>query len=98
MTFAAPSFSTKQKHSMNDVDSQGPSRLAWVSATGVYPGHEARDYLGTWRRLEVDFGGTLGRDPRIARDPSFFRNKPLLDLHPLIARSCDKAWLPEDLV
>src|ERR1700731_3643378 len=39
------------------------------------------------------------RGPQITiHNPSFFRDKPLLHDHPLIARCCGQTWSPEDLV
>jgi len=39
------------------------------------------------------------RGPQITiHNPSFFRDKPLLHDHPLIARCCGQTWPPEDLV
>jgi hypothetical protein len=49
------------------------------------------------RRTKPDINNVKGPQVTI-HNPSLFRDKPLLDDHPVIARYCDKAWPPEDLV
>ena len=49
------------------------------------------------RRTKPDINNVRGPQVTV-HNPSLFRDKPLLDDHPVMARCCDKAWPPEDLV